>query len=228
MPSLNNDTNNDAATILAHDGFRAAVLSPAFACVAGAAAVRAGNYRFSCFAELGEAESVKELATGLREFIAEFPLSPDLLTTYVASFNEPGHVSPVEFETLLWATLQGLHDLDATPWDPTVSRDPQDSAFSFSFHGRSFFIVGMHPGSDRWTRRLAFPALVFNAHAQFEELRRTGRYAPLQRTIRRREERLQGSYNPALDDHGNQSEAKQYSGRMVEDGWRCPFETRNT
>jgi FPC/CPF motif-containing protein YcgG len=131
----------DAAVMLAHDGFRAAALSQAFACVAGAAAVRAGNYRFCSYAELGEPESIKELAVDLRAFIAEFPLSPDRPATCVASFREPGGISAKDFEDRLWATLQGLHDLDDQPWDPTVSNDPQEHTFSFSFAGRAFFVV---------------------------------------------------------------------------------------
>lgn len=216
----------DPAATLAHDAFRAAILSPAFACVAGAAAVRAGNYRFHSYQQLGVAESVQHLAADLREFIAEFPLSPDRFASCVASFREPGGMSPSQFEELLWATLQGLHDLDEVAWDPAVSHDPDDVSFSFSFHGRSFFVVGMHPGSERWTRRLAWPTLVFNAHEQFEELRRIGRFTTLQRTIRRRDARLQGTSNPALEDYGDQSEAKQYGGRVVEPGWQCPFHYR--
>jgi FPC/CPF motif-containing protein YcgG len=213
----------DPAVILAHDGFRAVALSQAFACVAGAAAVRAGNYRFCCYPELGEPESIKELADDLRTFIADFPLSPDQNTSCVATFREPGGVSAVEFERLLWVTLQGLHDLDDEPWDPTVSADPEDPAFSFSFAGRSFFVVGMHAGSPRWTRRLTWPTLVFNAHAQFEELRRAERFIPMQRTIRRRDTRLQGGPNPALQDYGQHSEARQYGGRLVEPDWTCPL-----
>lgn len=217
------DEAPDAVVTLAHDAFRATTLSQAFACVAGAAAVRAGHYRFCSYAELGSPSSIEELAGDLRRFIAEYPLTPDRFASCVATFQEPGGISAVEFENLLWTTLQGLHDLDEMPWDPTVSSDPEESSFSFSFHGRAFFVVGMHAGSPRWTRRLTWPTLVFNAHQQFEELRHAERFVPMQRTIRRRDARLQGTSNPALQDYGNQSEAKQYGGRLVEPEWACPF-----
>jgi FPC/CPF motif-containing protein YcgG len=217
----------DASVVLAHDGFRAVALSQGFACVAGAAAVRAGHYRFCSYPLLGDPSSVAELAQDLRTFITDFPLSPDRFASCVVSFQEPTGIGPVEFEKLLWQTLQGLHDIDEMPWDPTVSSDPDENSFSFSFHGRSFFVVGMHSGSQRWTRRLAWPTLIFNAHAQFEELRRSDRFVSMQRTIRRRDERLQGNFNPALQDYGNQSEAKQYGGRVVEPDWQCPFHVRN-
>ncbi|HZM80842.1 MAG TPA: guanitoxin biosynthesis heme-dependent pre-guanitoxin N-hydroxylase GntA [Candidatus Limnocylindrales bacterium] len=213
--------------MLAHDGFKAIALSKAFACVAGAAAVRADNYRFLTYDELGSSESTGKLAVDLRDFIADFPLSPDRFASFIASFKGPSGLSAIDFEKHLWGTLQCLHDLDEIDWDPTVSSDPQDVKFSFSFHGRSFFVVGMHPASPRWTRRLAWPTLVFNAHAQFEELRRMGRFESLQRTIRRRDSRLQGSPNPALTDYGMQSEAKQYGGRVVEPDWKCPLVVRS-
>lgn len=220
------DQTPDPAVLHAHDGFRAVALSQAFACVAGAAAVRAGHYRFSSQAELGSPESIQGLATDLRKFIADFPLESGRFASCVASFREPGGLTPIEFEKLLWVTLQGLHDLDDEPWDPSVSQDPEDSSFSFSFAGRSFFVIGMHGGSERWTRRLAWPTLVFNAHWQFEELRRLDRFSSMQRTIRRRDAKLQGMSNPALEDYGNQSEAKQYGGRVVEQDWQCPFHAR--
>ena len=34
---------------------------------------------------------------------------------------------------------------------------------------------------------------------------------------------LAGTINPMLARHGEASEARQYSGRVVEEGWRCPF-----
>lgn len=216
-------SKGDVAARFAHDEFRAAVLSQAFACVAGAATVRAGNYRYFAYGELGGQDSIKELADDLRGFIADFPLEPERFASCVASFREPAGMTPHEFEHRLWSTLQGLHELDTEPWDPDVSSDPGDAKFSFSFHGRSFFVVGMHPGSERWTRRVTWPTLVFNAHSQFEELRRTGRFEAMQRTIRRRDTRLQGSANPSLENYGAQSEARQYSGRLVDPDWQCPF-----
>jgi len=217
----------EAVTTLAHDGFKAIALSKAFACVAGAAAVRSDNYRFHTYTQLGSPKSAGKLAVDLREFIADFPLSPDRFASFIASFRGPSGLSAIEFEKHLWGTLQCLHDLDELDWDPTVSSDPEDGRFSFSFHGRSFFVIGMHPASPRWTRRLAWPTLVFNAHAQFEELRRIGRFESLQRTVRRRDTRLQGSPNPAVSEYGTQSEAKQYGGRVVEPDWKCPFAVRS-
>jgi hypothetical protein len=68
------------------------------------------------------------------------------------------------------------------------------------------------------------PTLVFNPHAQFEELRRDGRFDGMRNTIRRRDHRLQGSINPMVADHGERSEALQYSGRAVEPGWEPPLD----
>jgi FPC/CPF motif-containing protein YcgG len=45
----------------------------------------------------------------------------------------------------------------------------------------------------------------------------------VQEVIRNRERNLQGNLNPNLADFGTRSEARQYSGRPVEEGWRCPF-----
>ncbi len=92
--------------------------------------------------------------------------------------------------------------------------------------GNAFFVVGMHPDASRAARRFAWPTLVFNAHEQFEHLREDGRYGGLQRQIRARELRLDGTLNPNLADFGRHSEARQYSGRATEDSWRCPFQHR--
>jgi len=45
----------------------------------------------------------------------------------------------------------------------------------------------------------------------------------MQRTIRRRDISLQGFTNPMLTDFGEQSEARQYSGRAVDEDWSPPF-----
>jgi hypothetical protein len=143
----------------------------------------------------------------------------------VAIFEAPQDADEQAFERALWAQLQALHDADEAPWDPSVSDDPDDPHFSFSFAGMAFFIVGLHPGSARLSRRFPWPALIFNPHAQFERLRETGKYARMQKVIRDKECALQGDINPVLEDHGVDSEARQYSGRAVEPDWSPPFQT---
>jgi FPC/CPF motif-containing protein YcgG len=213
----------EAVKDLAHQEFRTVVLNPSFACMLGASAVRRGDYRFHSYPRLGFPESADALSVDLAAFIDEYPLTPGRYATCVASFQEPGGISATAFEDLLWHTLQLLHERDEEAWDPSVSSDPDDAGFSFSFHGRAFFVVGLHAGSPRWTRRLAFPTLVFNAHEQFEDLRRSGRFPQAQQTIRKRDTKLQGSPNPALAEYGRESEARQYAGRLVSPDWQCPF-----
>ena len=72
-------------------------------------------------------------------------------------------------------------------------------------------------------RQSPFPAIVFNLHWQFEKLREMGNYQVVRDRIRQRDEELQGTINPMMEDFGEGSEAKQYSGRKVGKEWKCPF-----
>jgi FPC/CPF motif-containing protein YcgG len=146
----------------------------------------------------------------------------------VAVFTGRPPASERAFERLLWIQLQQLHERDLAPdWDPAVSSDPADPDFSFSFEGTALFVIGLHPGSSRLARRFAWPALVFNPHAQFERLRRDGVFELLRDRIRERDLALQGTLNPNLADFGERSEARQYSGRDTTDtAWQCPFHQR--
>jgi uncharacterized protein len=207
-----------------HDGFRSLVLNPKFSCVAAKSAIGRGTYRFGVYSDLASPVATAGLAHDLCEFVSEQP-SFDGFSTFVATFTGPNALDEHAFERLLWTQLQQLHDRDHVyhDWDATVSADPDDENFSWSFAGRAFFIVGLHPASSRWTRRFAWPTLVFNAHAQFEQLRADGRYGRMQQVIRDRDRALQGDINANLSDWGERSEARQYAGRPVEEAWRCPF-----
>lgn len=81
-------------------------------------------------------------------------------------------------------------------------------------------MVGLHPSASRLA---PMPMLVFNLHEQFQRLRAGGGYDRMRETIRRRDRNFQGTNNPMVADHGEISEARQYSGRAVEVGWRAPF-----
>ena len=210
-----------------HDAFRSAVLNPHFACVGAKSAIQRDAYRFGLYDELASTRGTRALAHDLYHFIEDQPaleLASEF-TTFVACFEGPTALTERQFERWLWNQLQCLHDLDSPHhlWDATVSDNPDDPQFSFSFGGRAFFVVGLHGASSRWSRRFAWPALVFNAHHQFERLRQEGRFVRMQRAIRERDTALQGDINPMVSTFGEFSEARQYSGRNVEPDWRCPF-----
>ena len=207
-----------------HDSLRALVLNTKFSCVGAKAAVRGGAYRVGLYDSLGSAGATAGLARDLYYFVEEQDRFAGF-STFAASFRGPVVPGEAEFEGLLWTQLQRLHEEDRRyhRWAHGVSPDPDNTEFAFSFAGEAFFIVGLHPASSRFARRFAWPTLVFNAHHQFERLRGEGRYERMQQVIRARERELQGTVNPNLADFGVRSEARQYSGRPVGEGWRCPF-----
>ncbi len=208
-----------------HDSFRALVSNTRFSCVGAKAALRSGSYRVGFYGSLGSREAAAGLARDLFSFVQEQGDLGGEFSTFVASFEGPTAVDEAAFERLLWEQLQRLHEEDRRyhRWAPSVSSDPENPRFAFSFAETAFFVVGLHPASSRFARRFAWPTLVFNAHSQFHKLRAEGRYGRMQEVIRSRERKLQGAPNPNLDDFGVRSEARQYSGRPAEADWRCPF-----
>ncbi len=228
LPSDADDAQAADLTIAAmHGAFRAFVLDPQYTCVGAKSAVHSGSYRLGAYDELGSASATEALARDLAAFTRQVDDIDAAFATFVAVFERPLDTAEESFERALWAQLQRLHDADPAPWDPAVSSDPDDPHFSFSFAGMAFFIVGLHPGSGRLSRRFPWPALIFNPHVQFERLRETGKYARMQAVIRDKEVALQGGINPALDDFGSDSEARQYSGRLVEADWHPPFQSHD-
>jgi FPC/CPF motif-containing protein YcgG len=205
--------------------FRGFVLNPQFVCVGAKSAVNHETYRLGVYDRLATPEATAGLSHDLFEFIREVGSVENDFTTFVATFQEPTDLDEVAFEKRLWNQLQMLHDRDAPlhDWDPAVSSNPDDPHFSFSFAEHAFFIIGLHPGSERLARRFPWPTLVFNPHAQFERLRAEGTYEKMKEVVRQREEELEGEANPILADFGEDTEAKQYSGRTVEPDWHAPF-----
>jgi len=208
-----------------HGALRAFVLDPRYPCVGAKSAFNNGSYRLGIYERLAKPAATAALARDLAAFTREID-EIGAFATFVAMFERPRELDDVGFEQALWAQLQALHDIDAAAWDPGVSADPDDPRFSFSFAGVGLFVVGMHPGSDRLSRRFAWPTMIFNPHAQFERLRETGKYARMQAVIRDRDQTLQGCPNAALADFGSTSEARQYSGRAAPPDWRPPFRAR--
>jgi FPC/CPF motif-containing protein YcgG len=213
---------------VAHAAFRDFVLDEAFSCLGAKAAMHRGTYRIGVYRTLDDPQISQGLARDLCAFAAERRGFEGDFTTFIAVFANPRLLDERQFERALWSQLTRLHTLDRPyhPWDPRVSSEASDPQFSFSIAGNAFFVVGLHPFASRAARRFAWPTLVFNAHEQFEHLREAGRFEGLQTQIQNREMRLDGSLNPNLANYGHHSEARQYSGRPVEDNWKCPFSTR--
>jgi FPC/CPF motif-containing protein YcgG len=205
--------------------FRTFIGAEDFPCLAGKGTVRRGGHELGVFGVLGSRRSACGLADALRDFVDRCPADGTGFRAFVAIFPYRLPADEFDFEQRLWRQLQRLHEVDelAGEWDPTVSADPDSAEFSFSFASRALFVVGLHPASSRMSRRFRWPALVFNPRAQFERLRSEGTFERLRTVVRERDVDLQGTLNPNLADFGEQSEARQYSGRATEADWRCPF-----
>lgn len=199
-----------------------------YPCVGAKAALKRRSYRLAIYKDLGGERESRELVEDLAWFAAAAPTIDETAATFIAVFQGPSFEDAGAFEAALWQHLQRAHEHDArsAEWDPAVSSDPADADFSFSVGGSAFFVIGMSPIARREARRFPFPALIFNLHEQFERLREAGLYEPMKRTIREREERLEGRPNPTLADFGTTSEAQQYAGVPHHHGWTPPFRAR--
>ncbi len=200
-----------------------------FPCVGAKAALARGTLSVLACNRIDSGWDDLRIHDGLMRFAAAYREEPALFRSFAVVFNGPIDLDEATFERALWDRVQSLSDKDVwrgQPYDQRVSHDPDDPHFSLSFGGEAFFVVGIHPNSSRPARRFAKPALVFNLHDQFERLRAEGRYEGMREKILVRDEALAGSRNPMLARHGAASEARQYSGRVVDEGWACPFHYR--
>ncbi len=208
-----------------HDVIRSHVLASDYPCVMARSAFNRDAYRLSTYGPLGSPDNARMLCHDLYTFCAEFPQPVDGAVSFVACFEPSAPQDEAAFEKQLWQQLQAIHDVDEAlfDWCADVESEPESADFSFSVGGRAFFLIGMHPAASRIARRTPMPVIVFNLHEQFVELRANGKFDGVRDTIQQRDRQLQGSINPMAADHGDRSEAAQYSGRRVGREWACPF-----
>lgn len=209
------------------DRFQRFIATEAFPCVGAKSALKRGQVIFRIENDLCFGPNAFTVAS-LQHFSQQYSSASPLFQSVVVLFRKPGMLTEHAFESYLWQYLQRMHDADVArhTWDPRVSKDPDSAKFSFSIGGRGYYVVGLHPGASRSSRRFYRPALVFNLLDQFERLRSDGRYESIRHMIIKRDTRLEGSVNPMLKPFGTSSEARQYSGRAVDDHWACPFHAR--
>ena len=210
--------------------FRGFIRAADFPCVGAKSALARDKMRILVARDLASAWDDLRINPELTRLAADYRETPELFQTLVVIFEQPAAIAEAVFEQYLWERVQSLSDKDAlwygAPADDRVSDDPEDPHFSLSFGGEAFFVVGLHPGASRPARRFERPALVFNLHDQFEQLRAQNRYEKLRGAILDRDLALAGSINPMLARHGDTSEAAQYSGRAVGPDWQCPYAGR--
>lgn len=210
--------------------FKEMIADKGFPCVGAKSALGRGQLDLIGARDITSAWDDLAIHDALMRFAWRYRETPTLFRSLAVLFEGPGDLDENGFERALWARVQSLSDKDE--WrgqapDPRVSSDPEDPHFSLSFGGEAFFVVGLHPAASRPARRFERPVMVFNLHDQFELLRRENRYERLRESILDRDLALAGSINPMLARHGEQSEARQYSGRAVGADWACPFHRAN-
>ena len=215
------DSAADAAEL-----FRAAIARPEFPCVGAKSAVARGTLQVVRARDITSAWNDLQIHRDLMEWSEKWQDDPEGLRSLAVIFDGPTDLSEKQFEIAMWDRLQSLADKDhwlGQSYDSAVSADPEDPHFSLSFGGAAYFAVGLHPRASRPARRFAHPAIVFNLHAQFEKLREQGRFERMREKIMARDIALAGTPNPMLENHGQGSAARQFSGRAVNDDWACPF-----
>ncbi|MBW3097276.1 guanitoxin biosynthesis heme-dependent pre-guanitoxin N-hydroxylase GntA [Pseudohoeflea sp. DP4N28-3] len=206
--------------------FQSFIENSDFPCVGAKSALARDALSMFTASDIDSPADDVDIHRALAAFSRELDPQSPIVRSFVVIFEGPETLDEEAFEKALWNRLQCLHNLDVVtgqPWHDAVDRDPASPHFSLSVGGEPFFVIGLHPHASRPARRFHKPALVFNSHLQFEKLRADGRYDKMKSIIRQRDAALAGSVNPMLSDHGRASEARQYSGRVVDSDWRCPF-----
>ena len=208
------------------DELFATIADAGFPCVGAKSAMARGALKVLVGHSLTSAWDDVHIHSELLEWARAYRADPEGLRSLAVVFDGPLGLSEEAFEAAMWERLQSLADKDewrGQPYDGGVSPDPANPHFSLSFGGAAFFVVGLHPGASRPARRFPTPTLVFNLHDQFERLRDAGRYERMRDRILERDRILAGDVNPMLARFGETSEARQYSGRKVNEDWQCPF-----
>ena len=187
----------------------------------------ASKQALSCFVadHMACPKDDRDILNFIYSFVDKYRTSTKGYHSVAILFKEPSNLSEEEFDTLLWMRLQSLSDLDAQQYkyDARVASDVTSPHFSFSLKEEAFYIIGLHPSSQRNSRKFSYPVLVFNPHAQFERLREQQHYQKMQHIVRERDKAYSGNVNPMLADFGQSPEVIQYSGRTYDENWKCPL-----
>lgn len=201
-----------------------------YPCVAAKAAIQKQQVRVFVADHMACPKDDRAILDFMYNFVDEYRSSEEFFHSAAVIFKGPGDMPSEDiFEAMLFQRLQSLADMGAREYayDKRVSSDPTSKDFSFSIKEEAFYIIGLHPKSSRAARRFMYPAMVFNPHQQFEDLRKTQRYDKMKNIVRKLDTAYSGSVNPMLQDFGSSPEVFQYSGRKLDHSWQCPLKINN-
>jgi FPC/CPF motif-containing protein YcgG len=206
------------------------IQSKPFSCLGARAALKKDAIIHGHYPSLGDEASARAHYRDLRAYARGLrpTLSDKSFRTFVATFDEPGGVvDELKYEELLWQHLQFMHDIDSQTFglDQGASSDPAEPNFGFHAAGHSFFLVGMHPGASRDSRRFVTPAIAFNSLMQFMLLE--DKFFTMQDAIRKREATNNGSVNPSFTEYEYAMPSRHFSGRFTEEDWKCPYVSKH-
>ncbi|NGM62823.1 YqcI/YcgG family protein [Sphingobacterium sp. SGG-5] len=207
------------------NAFKEMISDKTFPCVAAKDALNKDNIKFLSAGHIACPKDDERILEFIYNFTRQFRNREKGFHSAVVLFPFTEPLDEKQFEIFLFQRLKALRALDAKNFahDKRVSEDPQSENFSFSLMQEAFFIIGLHPGSSRPARQFPAPAIVFNPHVQFEDLRKKGLYDKLKAIVRKRDMNFSGSVNTMLADFGDRSEIFQYSGRVYTTEEKCPF-----
>ncbi len=201
-----------------------------YPCVAAIQSLHRKDYCIKTYTDFGKVYHRSDLRNELLKFLKNYQQTHSQYFSLWAVFEDYESLSEDQFEKLLWNELSALTSTEtsAADKDPRFSLDPIKKDFCFSLGGQAVFVVGLHPQSSRKARRFPWPALIFNAYEQFDQLIAQEKYQPMIETIRRREIEFQGDVNPMVLQHNDLWESIQFSGKNNSPEWKCPFQFRKS
>lgn len=223
------ETNSVACEQQLKDEYLAFIADRTFPCIAGKAALAKQQIHCMVAGHMACPADDRNILKFIYGFVDTFRNAGSMYHSAAVIFKGPDIITEKGYETFLWQRLQALSDMDSQQYayDQRVERNPESPEFSFSLKEEAFFIIGMHPASSRLARRFQRPAIVFNPHVQFTQLRQNEKYEPMKMAVRKKDMSTAGSINPMLTDHGSASEAFQYSGQRYESNWQCPLKVKH-
>jgi len=222
QPVLPNDVSEKNAII---EEYLVHLKNKEFPCVAARQAVARQQVKCMVAGNMACPKDDEQILQFIYSFVDDLRNSADTYHSAAVIFKAPAFLTEEMFDTLLWTRLQALADIDAAryDYDKRVDADTSSAKFSFSIKEEAFYVIGLHANSNRASRQFKYPVLVFNPHAQFEQLRQTTSYEKMKNIVRKRDIAYSGSVNPMLEDFGKSSEVYQYSGRKYDKTWACPL-----